>query len=420
MLASLTSRDSEPQCAPLGIPSNSEKAGAALDVRTLDIWVDFGDGRAVRPVMIALVDVASNVILDFELTSSKNAAATVRVIKRVCQDHGIFDRLYTDNGSAFAGHLVAGGVGRAFRTHGPAADAPTPPGVCAHLGIATTFALPANAKTKIAKRAFATVSRSVDDRPEFAQAHAGHVPGAAPSVDVVPVLIATLEAVYRREVARYNCEPGRTSQGARGRSHWDVFEAGLAARITRRPTARQLYRFVAVDRVGRVKVQGWTYGGQETQDALLRHHGGGKRVLLGRDPDDFGQPALAWDRDGRLICEGIEPIKAGAYGSVDGIRQAASNRRKLRATAAAHEEANRTYDDAEMAELLSQIPMPGPVSSAPARQVVAGRFGAPVDARPDRPGASDDIIAAKVPEEFLARFDAHYGLPVAGSKGRGG
>ncbi|MFN9939108.1 MAG: DNA-binding domain-containing protein, partial [bacterium] len=38
----------------------------SLDGRTLDFWVDFGDGRAVRPVMIALVDVASNAVLGWE------------------------------------------------------------------------------------------------------------------------------------------------------------------------------------------------------------------------------------------------------------------------------------------------------------------------------------------------------------------
>lgn len=152
----------------------------SLDGWTLDLWADFGDGRAARPVMIALVDVASNVVLDFGLAPSENAAATVRLITRVCETYGTFDRLHTDNGSAFAGHLVAGGVGRAFRTGGRAADAPTPPGICQHLGIETIHALPGNAQAEIAERVFATVSRSVDDRPELAGAHAGHAPGAAP------------------------------------------------------------------------------------------------------------------------------------------------------------------------------------------------------------------------------------------------
>jgi putative transposase len=394
----------------------------SLDGRMLDLWADFGEGRAVRPIMSALVDMACSAVLDFELAPSENAAATVRPIARTCEAHGIFDQLYTDNGSALGGHVVAGGVCRAVRTGG---RAPTPPGICQHLGIRTAFALPGNAKAKIAERAFATLSRCADDRPEFAGAHAGHAPNAAPGPDVVPVPIAKVEALYRREVARHNHEAGRTSQVALARSYWDVLEAGPTRRITRRPTACQLYlarlvyRLVAVDRFGRVKVQRRTYGGPETQDTLLRFHGGGKRVQIGRDPDDLGQPALAWDMDGRLICEGIEPIRPGAYGSVDGIRQAASNRRKLRATLAAHEDAARTYDDAELAELLAQIPTPGPAPKAPAKAVVAGRFGAPVDARPDRVDVEPDVVVpTKVRQEYLDRLDAHLGM--APRQGRGG
>ena len=60
----------------------------------------------MRPVILILLDVASGFVLDWELAPSENAAATVRLIKRVCETFGIFDCLYTDNGSAFAGHLA--------------------------------------------------------------------------------------------------------------------------------------------------------------------------------------------------------------------------------------------------------------------------------------------------------------------------
>lgn len=90
----------------------------SLDGRMLDFWADWGDGRAVRPIMLALVDVASNMVLDYGLAASENAADTVRVIKRICQTFGIPDRIYTDNGSSFAGHIVAGGNVHRFRNGG--------------------------------------------------------------------------------------------------------------------------------------------------------------------------------------------------------------------------------------------------------------------------------------------------------------
>lgn len=97
----------------------------SLDGRTQDFWVDFGDGNLVRPVMLALVDVASNYILGYELSPSENAVATARLIRTVCREHGIFDRLYTDNGS----------VRFKWRGKGKGKPGVRPLGVCYHLGI---------------------------------------------------------------------------------------------------------------------------------------------------------------------------------------------------------------------------------------------------------------------------------------------
>jgi putative transposase len=229
--------------------------------------------------MLALVDVASNKMLDWELAPSENAVATVRVIKRTCERYGIFDQLYTDNGSAFAGHLVAGGNVHRFRNGGKEPQGVQPPGICKNMGIRLHFALPGNGQAKTAERKFASLSRVIDDRPEFNGCHAGHAPGPNPSADVVPVPVEIALAVIRREIDREDREPGRRSQGANGRSYDQVFNDGLAERISRRPTARQLYLSgliyspAAVDRFGQVRKTGWIYGSDTTQDTLLRFHG---------------------------------------------------------------------------------------------------------------------------------------------------
>lgn len=48
----------------------------------LDFWVDWGDGKTARPVMLAPVDVVSNMALDRKRVPSENAADTVRLISR--------------------------------------------------------------------------------------------------------------------------------------------------------------------------------------------------------------------------------------------------------------------------------------------------------------------------------------------------
>jgi len=378
----------------------------SLDGRTLDFWVDFGDGRAVRPVMIALVDVASNAVLGWELSTSENARTTQRVIRQVCEIYGIFDRLYTDNGSAFAGHLVAGGAVHRFRNGRREDEGVKPLGICHHLGIRLHFALPANGQAKVAERTFATLSRVIDDRPEFAGAHAGHAPGAAPDAGVLPVPVALARRILEREIARHNEERGRRGQGMAGRSYREVLDAGLAVRVRRQPTKWQLhvaslvYTAVAVDRHGRVHVDNWTYGGPETQDALLRHHKRA-RVLLGRNPDDFSAPAVAWDAAGNLICEDIQPVKSGAYGSVDGTRTAARNRKAARDAVAAGEAAAGYLSDEDMRAALAQLGDDADDAAPPAQGgIVAGQFGGRLKRtrRAAAPAPARDVIEDAAPQ----------------------
>lgn len=408
----------------LGQPALRDKTSilplewVSLDGRTKDFWAHSGDGKARRYTFLALVDCASDFILDWELAESENARSTVRLIKRVCQTYGIFDRLYPDNGSAFAGHLVAGGAVHKFRNSRSTMTAVKPLGICHHLGINLHFALPANGQAKAAERTFATLSRNIDDRPEFSAAHAGHAPGAAPDARVIPVDLDHAKAVIAREVHRHNAEPGRRGQGARGRSYQEVFQSGLALRVRRQPSARQLYLAgliytpVKVDRWGRVQVDTWTYGQPDTQEDLLPYHKSGESILLGRDPDDFDAPALAWNADNRLICEGIKPVKRGAYGSVDGVRDASRNRKAAREAVRKAAEANNYMADAEFKSAMAAIPVPEPYCPTDA-PLVAGRFGGSLQTR-RKPKPAEE--ASEIPAEFRRNMDAHLADIAAGRK----
>jgi len=238
----------------------------SLDRRTKDFWAHSGDGKVLRHTFLALVDRATNSVMDWELAQSGNARSTVRLIKRACQTYGNFDRLYPDNGSAFAGHLVAGGAVHKFRNSNTKMQGVKPLGICHHLGIKLHFALPCNGQAKSAERSFDSLSRVIDDRPEFKGAHAGHAPGASPDASVVPVDLEVARAILTREVHRHNAEAGRRARGMKGRSYQEAFESGFALRVRRQPTARQLclagliYTPVKVDRCGRVQVDTWTYG----------------------------------------------------------------------------------------------------------------------------------------------------------------
>lgn len=379
----------------------------SLDGRTQDYWTDMGDGKPVRITMLTLVDVASNKIIGYELAPSENADATARLIRKSCENYGIFDRLYTDNGSAFAGHRVAGGTNHKFRNSSTNKGV-RPIGICKILDIKIKFALPGNAQAKIAERIFASISRTIDDRPEFAGAHAGHNPGASPTASVVPVPIETVRHVVEREVIRHNSQTGRRSDGANGRSYDAVFDAGIANRTTRKMTARQLYlasldyRPVAVDRVGQMKIDGWVYGGPATQIELLGYHKSGQKILLGRDPDDLAAPAIAFDEDHKLICEGILPVASGRYDSVDGIRDASRNRKVARRMAKRADDANCYADDTEFAANLRALSAVHAKSETktPAPKVVEGHFSNPLQDSP-----VPEQQRSELSQEMLANFD---------------
>ncbi|WP_162497350.1 hypothetical protein, partial [Roseovarius dicentrarchi] len=194
-----------------------------------------------------------------------------------------------------------------------------------------------------------------------------------------------------------------------GRSYDDIFAAGLSHRVVAKPTARQaylaglIYTPVAVDREGRVKVDNWTYGGPMTQDMLLPYHGTGKRILLGRNPDDLSQPALAFDEAGDLIAEGIAVVERGAYGSKSGIREAARLRKEARTKTAQADAANEYLSDTELRAAYSYLDIEdAEIAPEPARKVVGARFGAPLRDKIAAPSVENETV----PEEFYRNFDA--------------
>lgn len=381
----------------------------SLDGHDWDFWTRLQDGSTVRLTLLALVDVASNKVLDYQLARSENAVDTVQLIKRVCQKYGVFDKLYTDNGSAFAGHLVAGGNIHRFRNSRMKSASLPIPGICQQLGITLKFALPANAKAKIAERTFASLSRVIANRPEFDGAHAGHGPGQATGSPEGAVSLNVAETIIRREVDRYNAETGRRSQGARGRSYDQVFADSLADRICIKPTRQQLYLAgliytpCSVDRHGQVKVDNWVYGSPLTQEALLPYHGKGRQILLGRDPDDFTAPALAYSENGRLICRDIEYVARSPYASKAGIREAARNRKLAREAVAQAEAANNYLNDAELTAALDGLNQPEDMPPAQDQTVVGGYFGSPLAAQKQpRPRPAK---AETVPADFLKNLD---------------
>jgi len=145
----------------------------------------------------------------------------------------------------------------------------------------------------------------------------------------------------------------------------------------------------------------------------LPYHKSRQAILLGRDPDDFSAPALAWTEDNRLICEGIMPVTRGKYGSVDRSRDAARNRSQARKAVNAAAQANNYMADAEFTAAMAALPTPEPVNLGP-DAVVAGQFGGTLQRK--RQAEPKPEAELKVPAEYHRIMDAHLANIAAGRK----
>lgn len=368
----------------------------SLDGGKLDFWAQW-DGQDVRPMELRLVDAATGKILASRMCKTENAIDTSALIIEAVRKWGLPKMIYTDNSLAFSGHLVAGGAGFNFRQR-PKGDLTfKPPGVCYHLGIEVVRARPRNGQAKLVERSFAETAKRIDCAPEFSGAYAGSKPEKKPSGKVKPVPFEMVKAVFDREFAAHNARIRRGGV-SKGRSFDQAFADGCAIQIPRMATERQLYlasliyKAVSVNKMGRFEVNGWVYGGPDTQDALLAFYDHRKgrakdQILVGIDPNDYTQPAVAYDRDGRIVAQDIQPITAGEYRSRASANEAARYGKAARTATKAAQEALRQRDAAleRRADAAYQNAAPT-APSAPVSSVVQPRFNAPLRERPTEKG----------------------------------
>ena len=363
------------------------------DGRTLDLTAKFEDNTDARPVDLRLVDVGSGKALVSRICKSENAVDTVALILEAVRKYGIPKCIDTDNSRSFSGRLVAGGAAFKFRKRKGQSPLHEPPGLCHHLGIEVRFTKPANGQTKLLERSFRETGKRNDAAPEFKGAHNGSSPGRKPDAKIRPVPIVTVRAVHARELAHHN-DRKRQAGFAKGRSFNQVFDEGRIGQIHRIASERQLYlasliyKPVSVDRNGRFKVSGWTYGQPDTQDKLLAFHDFERsqakgKILVGVDPQDFSRPAVAYDCDGRKIAEVIKCVIEGDYQTKESARDAARYDKVARVSTAKAKEYGELAGKAMIAKANAAYEKSTPTESVgPVSNVVEPRFNAPLKDRP--------------------------------------
>lgn len=388
----------------------------SLDSQPKNLWTVFPDGTKTRPWELRLVDVGSGKIVGKRFAKTENAADTHALIMQAVRQYGAPLMIYTDNSRAFASHLVAGRAKFKFRKRAKARPiALEPPGVCECLGIEVTFAKPRNGQAKYVERTFAELQARIDARPEFRGAHTGSHIDLKPEGPVKAVPLAVLEEITAREIAHHNAKV-RRGGFAKGRSFDQIFRDGTTGKPKRMPAERQFrkaalfYKEVSVDRHGRFEVNGWTYGGPDTQDALLAWHRKG-RILAGVDPNDMRAPAVAYDAQGRLISDRIEAIIEGDYLSLKGLREHKRFDKAARKAIAKADELTRLAGEALMEKArLAQAGATPQEPDMPPAKVVQPPFGGRLTdrPRPDAP-AEKSVLTPELIRQFREKENRRWG-----------
>ncbi|MDN7351349.1 transposase domain-containing protein [Acetobacter senegalensis] len=364
-----------------------------LDGRQADFFVRWEDGTVSRPIVIAIQDVYSRLMLGWKFSKTEDSDTTKAVILDVTDRYGLFDKLLTDNGRAFASKKISGGATYRFRGKKPVDTEDEVKGILTLLGVNVGFAKPRHGQSKPIERGFRDVAESIDTLPEFKGAHCGHRPDAKPEdFTGKPVDIADARAIYDRELRDHNERTGRRTEMGKGKlSLQEVFDRSFRHRIPKRLTAAQRAFFMSDMTLlkpnkdtGALSSKGFTWWSAEHQDILLQHRHGKVTVLF--DPNERSKPVMVLDRDGNLLIDALPCLERGRFDSTEDARQYERGKAQVKRGHRQSLKGRHLMSRAEIAAIKKRVDAEKPAQASP--KVDTNITGAVFGAAPPKPKAT--------------------------------
>lgn len=333
--------------------------GVGADGHKLDLLViPPGGGDPVRPVLLALQDLASGKILAHRLGLTESWHLVRLAFLDLLEKWGVPGAVWLDNGRGFAAKWLTGGNPYRFRFK---LRPDEPAGLLTRLGVTVHFSTPYHGQAKPIERAFRDLAEEISRHPAAAGAYTGNRPDRKPeNRGERPLAWEECRRLVAEGIARHNARPGRRGGVCAGRSFDQTFADLWAQAVVARPTAAQLRLFrLAAERVtarapaGEIEIAGARWWHPELVARA------GQRLTVRFDPDALSRPAAVYDADDRLICE-AEAVEGVPFDSLEAARararEAARWRRQVRAGLAAE----RRLAAAEVARLAGPAAPPAP------------------------------------------------------------
>lgn len=274
------------------------------DGHKLDLHVQLEDGRQGRLYLVGTQCLYSRKILSWVLTEAETWEAVRTVIGNMVEQYGIPERLYMDNGKAFASKKISGGAKSRHRfkiTEDEVA------GLLKTLGIDGRFVKPRRGQSKPIERAWGDLAENISKHPAMAGAYTGRSTQHKPeNYNQRAIPVAELEAHVAAQVAEHNARTGRKTETAKGKSFDQVFEASMEThgQFVRfaSPAQRSLW-MLAAEKVTARKPDGAIHLFGNRYHAPFLTQWIGRKVTARFDPADLHGAIKVYDPEGRFLGE---------------------------------------------------------------------------------------------------------------------
>ncbi|WP_225205360.1 transposase domain-containing protein [Novosphingobium huizhouense] len=327
-----------------------------IDGHKFDVFVRTGEGRVIRPIMVAIQDVYSRKFLAWRIGGEESAVQTRLCFADLFQNFGIPKACLLDNGRAFASKWITGGANSRFRFKIREED---PTGLLTGLGIQIHWATPYRGQSKPIERGFRDLCDRIAKHPAFAGAYVGNNPMAKPeNYGSRAIDWAEFVAQVDKGMADHNARLSRRTESARGRSFDETFAESYARSPIGKATPEQMRLALLageqkrIDRqTGEIRLFGNRYWSPECG----RLHG--QQVTVRFDPDNLLRDVHLYDLQGRYLCAAqllgdvhfLDAAEAKAT-----AKRVAEYRRRIRDAV----EAQDLLTAAQVASLQVDAPMP--------------------------------------------------------------
>ncbi len=374
-----------------------------IDGHKFDVFVNFGkdaSGKDIiaRPMMVAIQDVYSSMMLAWRIGDTESALLTRLAFADLFKNYGIPNRCLMDNGRAFASKWVTGGVRNRFRFTIREDD---PRGLLPALGIGVQFAQPYSGQSKPIERSFRTLADFVAKDIRCSGAYTGnHIDNKPENYGTKAVPLAVFVQVVADGIAAYNEREGRRTETANGASFQATFQASYEVSPIGKASPEHLRlalltgeKLKAHRKDGSVKIVGNRYWSRE----LSRH--AGQLLTIRFDPDDLSLPVHVYSMAGDYICS-ADRIGASQFDKVEDAQRQKKTLGDMRKTVrrlrdqqdllnAQQVEGQRRYTEQAEPDMVANVIRPARFHGNAAVKIASNALPAPIHNQPQ-----EDFIAA--------------------------